>query len=166
MFERAPVRALCLIALCGAALAILTCGRKTPVRPPTMVAPETIDGLTASNATDGIHLTWPRPTKRADGTRLSDLGGFRVQRGLGDAPAVNIATVVITDRDRIQQERHFTWVDSDVTVGATYRYYVLSFTTDDYVSRPSNIVTITRAVPTPTPPPTRTTRPGTPTPLR
>jgi hypothetical protein len=166
MFERGPARALCLIALCAAALGILTCGRKTPVRPPTMVAPETIDGVTASNAPDGVHLSWPRPAKRADGTRMSDLGGFRVQRGLGDAPAVTIATVVVTDRDRIQQERHFAWLDTDVSVGATYRYYVLSFTTDDYVSRPSNIVTITRAIPTATPPPTPTTRPNTPTPLR
>ena len=158
--------AVCVIALCAAALGVLTCGRKTPVRPPTMVAPATIDELKANNAVDGIHLTWPRPAKRAAGTRLSDLGAFQVARGLGDAPPAIIATIAVTDRDRIQQARHFDWVDGDVTVGATYRYYVQSLTTDGYLSHPSNIVTITRAVPTPTPPPTPTTRPNTPTPLR
>ncbi len=143
--------------LCAAGLTLPACGRKTMVRPPELVAPETIDSLAATNVAEGIRVTWRRPVKYADGTRMSDLGAFRVERTTGGAPFSPLATVAVTDRDRFQRARRFRWLDTATTVGETYQYRVISFTTDGYASQPSNIVTIARAVPTPAP--TRTPTP-------
>jgi hypothetical protein len=135
-----------LAALCTLAAA---CGRKTPVKPPELVAPQRIENLAASNAPDGIRLTWQRPTTYADGTRMTDLGAFRIERSTAGRPFSLIATIALSDQARFQQERRFRWVDADTLVGETYQYHVISFTTDGYDSEPSNIVTIERAMPTP-----------------
>jgi len=150
MLARAVAVALPLIVVCSA-LALPACGRKTPVRPPELVAPERIDNLTASNASDGIQLSWRRPTKYADGSHMTDLGGFRVERATPGIPFAPVATIEIADRDRIRQEQRFRWVDPDTQVGETYEYRVIAFTTDAYVSQPSNVSAIERAIPTPAP---------------
>jgi hypothetical protein len=116
-----------------------------------MAAPEPILKLAAANATDGIALTWPRPTTYADGTRMTDLGAFRIERRAAEGPFATVATVRITDRERFRQERRFRWIDIETTAGETYEYRVVSETTDGYVSQPSNAVTIERAIPTPAP---------------
>jgi hypothetical protein len=158
MRDRSAASVLLFAALCGAALGGPACGRKTPVRPPELVAPEPISTLAATNAADGVLVSWQRPVKYVDGTRMLDLGAFRVERSAGGAPFSPIATVEVTDRDRIQQARRFRWLDTDTVAGATYQYRVLSFTTDAYVSQPSNVITIERAPPTPAPAPTATPR--------
>lgn len=158
MDDRSRPLALLLSALCAAGLALPACGRKTLVKPPELVAPETIDSLSATNGADGIRLIWRRPVKQADGTRLSDLGAFRVERSTAGAPFSAIATVEVTDRDRLEQARRFRWLDADTVLGETYQYRVFSFTTDAYVSQPSNIVTVERAIPTPAPARTPTPR--------
>ena len=116
---------------------------------------------------DGLILICPSDSAdcrmemyNADGSRMTDLGAFRIERSTADSPFTPIATLAVSDRDRFQQERRFRWVDTDTTVGGIYQYRVVSFTTDGYGSEPSNIVTIERAIPTPaptvapTPPPT------------
>lgn len=141
-------------------LMVLACGRKTAVKPPELVAPETIDNLAAHNLADGIRLSWRRPTKYVDGSRMSDLGAFRVERSAAvDEPFAPAATIAVTDQERFQQERRFRWVDTDTVVGQTYQYRVFSVTIDDYESAPSNIVTIERAIPTPRPRATLTPAP-------
>jgi hypothetical protein len=140
------------------ALLVIACGRKTIVRPPELVAPARIANLSAANGVDGIHLAWRRPTTYVDGSRMSDLGAFRIERSSAGAPFVQIAIVAITDRNRLRQERRMRWTDADVTVGETYAYRVISITTDEYVSDPSNVATIERAMPTPAPPGATPTR--------
>jgi len=130
------------------------CGRKTPVKPPGLAAPEAIDDLVGINVKEGIRLTWRRPTHYADGARMGDLGAFRVERSIPGGEFAYIATVALTDQDRFQQARRFNWVDSDTTMGMMYQYRVYSLTTDDYVSRASNIVTLERGEPSPTATPT------------
>jgi len=150
-------------ALWGLALAVLAvsaCGRKTPVRPPELVAPEPISDLSAVNAADGVRLTWRRPDRYVDGARMADLGAFRVERSTAGGSFAPLATVAVTDRDRFQQAHHFTWLDAETAVGETYQYRVISFTTDGYVSQPSNIATVQRAVPTPAPRHTPHATPG------
>lgn len=139
----------------AAALMLAACGLKTPVRPPELVAPETIDALSASNTAGGVRLVWPRPARYVDGSRMFDLAGFRVERASAGAPFVQIAAVDVMDRDRIRQARRFEWTDAGALSGETYVYRVLSFTTDGSTSDPSNIVTIERAVPAPEPTPSR-----------
>jgi hypothetical protein len=140
----------------AACAALPACGRKTLVKPPELVAPERIQNLTATNGPDGIRLTWERPTRYADGSRMFDLGAFHVERSMAGIAFAPLATVEVTDRDRIQQVRHFRWVDADTSVGLTYQYRVISLTTDGYVSQPSNIATLERAIPTPAAKPTPT----------
>jgi hypothetical protein len=160
MRERPTTVAVILAAL---ALAFFpACGRKTPVKPPTLAAPEAIDDLVAINAKDGIRLTWRRPVHYADGARMADLGAFRIERSVPDGEFTQIATVALSDQARFQQERRFHWVDSDTTMGMMYQYRVYSVTTDDYVSRPSNIVTLERAEPSPLPTHTQTASPTAP----
>jgi hypothetical protein len=132
----------------------LACGRKTVVKAPELVAPERIQSLSATNAPDGIRLTWARPVKYADGSRMYDLGSFRVERSTASGQFLPLATVEVTDRERLRQERHYGWVDADTVLGQTYQYRVISVTTDAYVSQPSNIVTLDRALPATAPPPT------------
>jgi len=143
-----------LLAACCAT--VPACGRKTFVKPPELVAPERIDSLAAANGPDGIRLTWARPTRYADGSRMYDLGAFRVERSADGVAFAALATVEVTDRDRLQQARRFRWADPDTVVGQTYQYRVISLTTDGYVSQPSNVATLERAIPTPAPKPSPT----------
>ncbi len=143
--------------LCGLALAaVLSCGRKTPVRPPEFVAPAAITDLTAGNVVAGIALGWSRPHQTADGQRLFDLDAFAVERALPGLPFDFLTRIQIADRDRLRQQKRFTFVDDSVLLGEDYRYRVRSLTEDGYVSLPSNVVDIARAMPTITPTPAPT----------
>lgn len=142
-------RALLLAAWC--LLMLLACGRKTAVKAPELVAPETIDNLSAVNLADGIRLSWRRPARYVDGSRMNDLGAFRVERGTAGDSFAPVATIAVTDQDRFQQERRFRWTDTDTVVGQMYQYRVVSVTIDEYASAASNIATIERAIPTPEP---------------
>jgi hypothetical protein len=134
----------------------VACGRKTLVKPPELVVPERIDNLAASNGPDGIRLVWSRPVRYADTTRMFDLGAFRLERSANGVAFSTLATIEVTDRDRLQQEHRFHWTDSGTDVGQTYRYRVFSLTTNGYVSQPSNVATLERAMPAPTPGPSPT----------
>lgn len=123
------------------------CGRKAPPRPPEDVLPRPLADLAASNLPDGVQLSWSRPLLYANGERMTDLGGFLVERAIGgELTYQKIAELEVTDRDRFRQIRRFKHLDSDVTPGVTYRYRVVSFTVDRYFSPPSNAVTIERIV--------------------
>ena len=111
--------------------------------------PRPLADLAASNVADGVQVSWSRPQLYADGTRLTDLGGFAVERAVGDALTYQrIAELEVTDRDRFRQIRRFKYLDRNVTPGGTYRYRVVSFTIDRYFSAPSNAVTIERTTTT------------------
>jgi predicted small lipoprotein YifL len=136
-----------LLACCLSNFAASGCGRKGPPRPPEDVAPRPLADLAASNVKDGVQLSWSRPQLYADGTRMTDLGGFIVERATRDALTYQrIAELAVTDRDRFRQIKRFKHVDHDVIPGVAYRYRVVSFTLDRYFSPPSNAVTIERTV--------------------
>jgi hypothetical protein len=136
------------LTLCLLPLFFPGCGRKTsPPRPPEDVLPRPIANLAATNLADGVQLSWGRPQLYADGERMTDLGGFVVERAIGDELQYQkIATLEVTDRDRFRQIKRFKHLDRDVTVGIAYRYRVVSFTLDRYFSPPSNAVTIERTL--------------------
>ena len=132
------------------AASLLACGRKAPPRPPEDIVPQTISDLTVTNVAEGIQLSWSRPVNCADGTRLTDLAGFVVERAVGTQPRVpfgRLAVLEVGDRDRFRQVKQFQHVDRDTNAETTYQYRVVSFTLDRYFSAPSNVVTITRRVP-------------------
>jgi hypothetical protein len=126
---------------------VLGCGRKNLPRPPELVAPEVIKDLQGSNAKDGILLTWKRPARYADGSRMLDLGGFEIERSTAGGPFAPLTAVQVTDSDRFRQIRNFRYVDSAVSDNEVYRYRIVSFTTDRYFSLPSNTVEIVRSTP-------------------
>ncbi len=141
------------------ALLLCACGRKGPVKPPELARPAPIADLEARNGAEEIALSWRRPQNYTDGARMLDLGEFRVERAIGDAPDFGIIQVLpITDRERFRQISRFGFADRGVEMGERYRYRVVSVTVDGYASAPSNVVEITRekvepmATPTAEPP--------------
>jgi hypothetical protein len=107
--------------------------------------PQTISDLSASDTPEGIQLSWSRPRVYADGTPMTDLAGFVVERAVGDVPPLifgRISVLEVTDRDRVRQIKAFRYLDADTVAGVEYRYRVVSFTLDRYFSLPSNVVTI------------------------
>jgi hypothetical protein len=132
-------------------VALNGCGRRTDVKPPQLVAPEAIEKLAAKNEEKGIRLSWERPNEYVDGSTMQDLAAFRIERSIADGPFLTLRRVEVTDRDRFRQIRRFRLMDVGVTASERYRYRVVSFTLDGYVSAPSNVVEIERVVP---PPPT------------
>lgn len=162
--ELRGIRGVVLLAT-SALLVASACGRKTPVRPPELVAPAAITDLAAVNATAGVALSWSRPKTTADGQRLNDLDAFALERALPGLPFGFLARIQIPDRDRLRQQKKFTYLDEAALVGEDYRYRVRSLTIDGYVSAPSNVVEIVRQVPT-VAPPAPPTPPATATPMR
>ncbi len=139
----------------------LACGRKGPPRPPEDVLPQTISDLSAANVTDGVQLSWRRPLTYTDGSRMTDLGGFVIERAIGTEPRAafqRLSVLAVSDRDRFRQVKQFEYVDRDSVPESTYQYRVVSFTLDRYFSEPSNVVIITHKAPreekhAPLPPP-------------
>jgi hypothetical protein len=124
-----------------------SCGRKTDPRPPELVAPEVIAELAAENDVKGIRISWERPTHYVDGSRMLDLAGFQVERSSGDDEFAVVTTLWVEDRDRFRQIRSFHYLDGSVSPGQTYRYRIVSFTTDNYFSEPSAVVQLLREPP-------------------
>jgi hypothetical protein len=151
------------VALAG--LGWLGCGVKSIPIPPEAARPEKIQNLEASSSKDGIRLTWSRPENYAGGQKMRDLGGFTIARSSGDAPYAKIGEITVDDQGRFQVQRTFTYTDDAAELGSTYRYQVISNTTDGYHSEPSNTATIVRKVPKPPPNPETFVLP-TPVPLR
>jgi len=127
------------------ALALVTaaCGVRTKPLPPELVQPEPPTALVASSNVDGVRLTWRRPSTYSGGKHMRDLGGFDVERAVGDSyDFAKVTTVLLDDQTRFRQEKLVQWTDTAVEIGQTYRYRVIAFTTDDYRSVPSAPVTI------------------------
>ncbi len=136
-----------LVAFCLLPFFADSCGLKAPPRAPHDVLPQRITDLRYGDAPDGIELSWSRPRLYADGSRMTDLGGFSVERAPAADPAAHfqrITVVEVTDRDRFRQLKGFHYVDHDTEPGTQYRYRVVSFTLDGYFSAPSNIVAAER----------------------
>ena len=151
--RRLSFGALALLLLCA-------CGRKAPVKPPEDAAPRTITDLRASNASDGVVLTWSRPKQYVDGTTLLDLGRFVIERAEDNDSGtfVVLTTLEVADRERFRQTRTFRYLDATPAIGSTHFYRVIASTVDGYTSAPSNTAAIRREPPpndranSPTPP--------------
>jgi len=121
------------------------CGRKTPVVPPELAAPEPVGDLTLEVNSKGIKLQWGRPQRYVDGSDLDDLGGFAILRATQNAQEsvgtfTQIGTIPVEDRDRFRKAKKFSYADDQLAPGILYRYRVQAFTLDGYYSSPSNTV--------------------------
>jgi hypothetical protein len=136
------------VAAAALALAVLAhCGRKTDVRPPELVAPEVVEGLRTQNVAEGVRVSWRRPTRYVDGSTMTDLGGFRIERSR-DGEAFGLwREEPVNDRERFRKTRRFRVVDTGVETGREYRYRVRAFTLDGHVSHASEVAGIVRQQP-------------------
>jgi len=141
------------------------CGVKSQPIPPEAARPEKIVGLEASNAKEGIRLTWDRPENYAGGSKMKDLGSFSISRTMEGGSAEKIGDIQVHDEGRFQVQNNFEFIDGATIMGKTYHYQVTSSTTDGYVSEPSNEVTVVRKKPSAPPNPETFVVP-TPVPLR
>jgi len=98
-------------------------------RAPEDTAARAPDTIKASLGEEGVIVTWSRPTKAVDGSRLYDLAKFEVQRQTDDEPFHTIGTIDVTDLDRIRPQRSFHFTDTAVPAG-TVRYRVRAVTAD------------------------------------
>lgn len=67
-----------------AALVLVACGRRGAPVPPETRVPEPVSDLGAVVVEDGVALTWTNPGRRADGSRLRELGEVRLYRAGDD----------------------------------------------------------------------------------
>jgi hypothetical protein len=128
-------------------LCLVSCGHKTPVRPPEWIVPEAIGDLAldVDDKKNAVVLQWGRPQEYVDGSELDDLGGFVVLRateeGQGKESAfTQVATIAVEDRDRFRKAKKFSYTDTQLTAGVLYRYRVQAVTLDGYSSSLSNTV--------------------------
>ena len=84
-------------------------------------------------------LSWARPDQTAGGGKLSDLGSFDVERAENTGAFQQLIEIPVTDQDRFQQQRKFTYLDGGAEVGHHYRYQVISSTLDGYRSEPRTL---------------------------
>ena len=150
--DRMKLALICSAAM-TACLALAECGVKSPPIPPEYAAPERIDDLSAESVRTGVRLYWSRPTTYVGGGKMRDLARFRILRAVSQGQFAETAEIPVTDQERFQQQKRFTWLDAATEMDHTYRYEVIAETADQYVSRPSNIVNIKRELPPPPPNP-------------
>jgi hypothetical protein len=136
-----------------AAVAAIGCGVKSPPVAPQQAMPERIVGLEAAALKNGVMLSWERPDRTAGGGTMRDLGSFEVERAENTTAFQPLVEIPITDQDRFQQQRKFSYLDSAAQAGHHYRYQVISSTSDAYRSDPSNEAEITYQPPKPPPNP-------------
>ena len=137
----------------AAAILIFGCGVKSQPIPPERAIPERIVGLDATSQKNGVLLSWERPDRTAGGTKMRDLGSFEVDRAENTSAFRPLAEIPVTDQDRFQQQRKFSYLDGSAAVGHHYRYQVISSTLDAYRSDPSNEAELTHQLPKPPPNP-------------
>jgi hypothetical protein len=118
------------------------CGVRTDPRPPEDTAARAPDDFEAAVAPGTVTLQWERPTRTVDGERLYDLAAFSVERRRGDANFATIATIDVTDTDRIRTQRTFRYVDRDPPPGEV-EYRVRAVTDDGEHGMPTNAILVT-----------------------
>ena len=78
---------------------------------------------------------------------MRDLGGFVLLRSEGNEPFQPLVELPVTDQERFSPQRTFSYLDGETQVGNSYRYEIVSRTTDGYTSAPSNEVKFARVSP-------------------
>ena len=139
-----------LILLC-IALWIGACGKKGDPRAPELATPKVVQNLSARTSTDGVTLTWSRPTEYVDGKELKDLASFVIFRkelslSCPDCPVPYrpLTTVFVEDREKFVKQKQYRFVDEEVRPQAVYRYRVSPQLVDGSLGGPSNEVEVKR----------------------
>ncbi len=144
------------------ALLFAGCGRKGPLIPPEALLPAPISNLAATQRGESFQISWPIPTREEGGRPLKDLAGFRLFKREVLPPAEDCESCpnayrlfksidMEYPRDVRRVANSFYLNDTDVTVGTTYQYKIISLRKDGTSSHDSNKARIKKVVP-PSPP--------------
>jgi len=127
------------------------CGKKSDLRAPELAAPQPINNLSARPASDGVTLTWNRPTEYIDGKEIKDLASFVIFRkeispNCLDCPVPyrQLQIVNVEDREKFVKQKQYRYDDREARTNAIYRYRVSAQLFDGSLSAPSNEVEISR----------------------
>ena len=143
--KRIALIALFVAALCSG------CGKKGDPHAPELATPRVINNLTAKPVSDGVVLTWARPSQYVDGREIKDLASFvifrkEISQTCPDCvvPYRQLTTVFVEDREKFVKQKQYRFVDDEAQPKAVYRYRVSSQLIDGTLSEPSNEVEISR----------------------
>ena len=114
---------------------VTACGLKAAPKPRETVVPAHIDDLKVRIVSEGIEVAFPLPATSLDGSRLREIGGYRIiRRGEGKGENRREITLSVTDRRRLVG-KEVVVIDAPPLEAGHYDYYVIPF--DIYGSRPS-----------------------------
>ena len=118
------------------------CGVRTDPRPPEDTAAHPPDGFRVKAVTGGVELRWERTTRAMDGDRLYDLASFVVERRSDGGAFETIATIPVTDTDRLRTQKVFHFTD-DAPGAGTPEYRVRAVAADGERGVPTETLAVT-----------------------
>ncbi|MGC8602418.1 MAG: fibronectin type III domain-containing protein [Desulfomonilaceae bacterium] len=117
--------------------ALCSCGYKTKPRPTTVRVPAQIKIINATGFPNDITLSWNAPALNADGSKLTDLSGFKVYRGsrgvdedcqnCQDKRQLYANIDFQSPTNAVIKNNEVTFQDKDVAPGKVYSYSVTAF---------------------------------------
>jgi hypothetical protein len=140
---------------CAAAIALLaSCGIRTDPRPPEDTMARAPTEARAVRKAAGVKLEWKSPGQSVDGSRLTDLSAFVVERRVGDDRFAAIGEIPADTEHRLRPVRRYAFIDEEPVEGAEYR--IVAYTADGQRGVPGPATKITLPEPkvsdTPAPP--------------
>lgn len=136
----------------GFLLGIIACGKKGPPLAPEITFPQPVSDLQAFSYRGNLYLKWTIPKKNVNGTRLTNLLGFRIFRqthSLGEASstwAAKFDLVAEIDLDFPRQTRVqdgvVIWKDETIKPHQEYVYLVIAYNIFKGASPESNQVRV------------------------
>ncbi len=127
---------------------LAACGVKGSPSPPKPKVPMAVSNLQVEYRTEGIFLSWMRPTRNEDGTPLTNLKGFTIFRQIEGTLAYPIAFVE-ADRPGNVEVRDGLYIFQDrgkagevLPTYQRYTYWVVAQNVHGRLSRPSKEVSL------------------------
>lgn len=129
-----------------------SCGYKTNPRPTAAKVPAEIRIITARGYPNDITLNWKVPDLNSDGSKLTDLSGFKVYRGsrgldedcenCQDKRQLYANIDFQLPSNAVIKDNEVTFQDKDVSSGKVYSYAVTAYNLRDRESRIGNAIEV------------------------
>jgi len=133
-------------------LGIIACGKKGPPLAPEITFPQPVSDLQAFSSRGNLYLKWTIPKRNTNGTRLTNLLGFRIFRQTNSLGATSAACTPQFDlvgeidldfpRSTRVQDDVVIWKDETIKPNHEYIYLVLAYNIFKGASPESNQVRV------------------------